>query len=445
MRSIRARLLFGLLALVAAVSLLVGSLTYLRVLDETSRLFDYQLQQLARSLRSQLSITPHLQLPTDSGDVDYVVEIWDLFGSRVYMSRSGLPLSHQIVLGYADLSLGGERWRAFGLSTEFGVVQVAQPWRVRRDLAGAAALRVVLPLLPLLLLAAVAIAWVVSRSLAPLSRVAEEVRQRDSRSLAPIREVPVPGEVAPLVQALNHLLQRLAAAFAAQRSFVADAAHELRSPLTALGLHLQLLDRAPDEAARRLAQGKLNEAVDRASRLVEQLLTLARNEPEALPFDGQPVALDEAARAGAGDVAPLILARGTDLSLDAAQGVTVQGDAEALRVLVRNLVDNAVRYSGPGARVRIRVAAADGGAQLEVEDDGPGLPAEEQGRVFNRFYRRGDAPEGGSGLGLAIVRAIAERHGAVIALDNVHPHGLLVRVRFPPPEAPGRGVYLRFA
>ncbi|HZR37407.1 MAG TPA: ATP-binding protein [Nevskia sp.] len=430
MRSIRARLLAGLLALVAAVSLLVGALTYVRVLDETSRLFDYQLRQMALSLRNQVSVTPHLQLPQDAPEVDYVVQIWDLFGSRVYMSRSGLPLSNQIVMGYADLVLNGEHWRAYGLSTEFGVIQVAQPWRVRRQLAGAAALRVVLPLLPLLLLAVAAMVWVIGRGLAPLSRVAQEVQRRDARSLAPIHEGPLPREVAPMVAALNRLLQRLAEAFAAQRSFVADAAHELRSPLTAVRLHLQLLDRAPDAQARQQARDKLSEAVDRAARLVEQLLTLARNEPEA-PAQLQPVALDEAARAATGEMAALAAARGTDLGLTAPQRVTVRGDAAALRALVRNLVDNAVRYTPPGGHVQVRVGAAAGGAWLEVEDDGPGLPAAEQGRVFDRFYRRNRTDEEGSGLGLAIVKAIADRHGAAISLGDAIPHGLRVRVGFP--------------
>lgn len=436
MRSIRARLLAGLLALVVAVSLLLGGLTYERVLDETSKLFDYQLEQMARSLRNQVSVTPHLQLPQDSGDVDYVVQIWDLFGSRVYMSRSGLPLSNQIVMGYADLRLNGELWRAYGLETEFGVIQVAQPWRVRRQLAGTAALHVVLPLLLLLLLAAGAVVWIVGRGLAPLSRVAQEVQRRDARSLSPIEDGPLPREVASMVDALNRLLGRLAESFAAQRSFVADAAHELRSPLTAVRLHLQLLDRAPDEAARRQARERLSEAVDRATRLVEQLLTLARNEPDATPPQSQPVALDEAARAGAGEVAALAAERGTALEVEAPQHLTVAGDAAALRALVRNLADNAVRYTPPGGRVRVRAGATAGAPWLEVEDNGPGLPAEEYERVFDRFYRRSGTQQEGSGLGLAIVKAIAARHGAAVRLGPAAPQGLRVRVEFPPAAGP---------
>ena len=279
MRSIRSRLLIALLALVAATSVLVGTLTYRRVLAETSLLFDYQLRQMALSLRSQISMAPRLELPPDQADSDFVIQIWDLYGTRVYLSRPGLPFINQTALGYADVRLAGQTWRTYGLQTVDGVIQIAQPVRVREDLARGAALRVVIPLLLLLPVLGAAIVAVVRSGLKPLQRVAIEVQRRDVRSLAPIATANLPQEVAPLVQELNRLLSRLDAAFQTQRAFIADAAHELRSPLTAVRLDLQLLDRAPDEAARMEARTDLGAAVERAIHLVEQLLTLARNEP----------------------------------------------------------------------------------------------------------------------------------------------------------------------
>jgi signal transduction histidine kinase len=431
MTSIRARLLVALLTLVALVSLLAGALTYRRVLAETSTLFDYQLRQMALSLRSQVSLAPRLELPPQQGDADFVVQIWDPFGTRVYLSRPGLPLINRAVLGFEDLDLRGDTWRVYGLQTEDGVIQIAQPVRVRELLARHAALRVAIPLLLLLPLLGGAAAWIVSSSLAPLRRIAADVQRRDVHTLAPIDAIPVPQEIAPLIDALNNLLLRLQAAFQTQRAFVADAAHELRSPLTAVRLQLQLLDRAPDEVARIEARGELGAAVDRAIHLVEQLLTLARNEPRASGDELTAISLDTAAADGIADSHALAQARGIDLCLDATPGCLVRGDREALRVLVRNLVDNAVRYTPAGGRVQVRVHPAGSATELQVIDSGPGIPAAERERALDRFYRRSSAPEGGSGLGLAIVRAIGERHGAQIHLGDAPGGGLMVSVSFP--------------
>ena len=430
MISIRTRLLIALLALVAAISLLAGTLTYRRVLAETSTLFDYQLRQMALSLRSQVSMAPRLELPPDQLDTDFVIQIWDLFGTRVYLSRPGLPMINQTVLGYADVRVRGEPWRTYGLQTVDGVIQIAQPQRVREQLARGAALRIVIPLLLLLPVLGAAIVGVVRSGLLPLQRIAIEVQRRDVHSLTPIAVTSLPREVAPLVLELNRLLIRLHSAFQAQRAFIADAAHELRSPLTAVRLDLQLLDRAPDEAARLEARANLGAAIERAIHLVEQLLTLARNEPRDERGELSPVLLETAASEGIADTHAPALARGIDLGLDAEPDVRVMGDRDALRTLVRNLVDNAVRYTPAGGRVQVQTAKTPQGALLEVTDSGPGIPAADRERVFDRFYRRVSAPEGGSGLGLAIVKAIADRHGARVSLADAPGGGLRVTVDF---------------
>jgi two-component system OmpR family sensor kinase/two-component system sensor histidine kinase QseC len=310
------------------------------------------------------------------------------------------------------------------------VIQIAQPVRVRQALARAAALRVVIPLLLLLPVLGVAIAWVVRGSLSPLRRVAAEVQRRDVHSLAPIGSIPLPQEIAPLIDALNMLLVRLQAAFATQRAFVADAAHELRSPLTAVRLQLQLLDRAPDESARLEARTALGAAVERAIHLVEQLLTLARNEPRTSSGALSPVALEEVVADAIGDTHALAVARAIDLSLDAQSTVLIQGDREALRAMVRNLIDNAVRYTPVGGQVRVVCRSTAEAAVLEVIDTGPGIAAADRERAFDRFYRRASAAEEGSGLGLAIVKAIADRHGAHVTLEDAAAGGLHVTVRF---------------
>jgi len=430
MSSIRARLLVALMVLVALISLLAAGVTYRRVLNETSTLFDYQLRQMALSLRSQISLAPRIvELPPDQGDTDFVVQIWDVFGARTYVSRPGLPMINQTVLGYADLTLRGQIWRAYGLQTADGVIQIAQPADVREALARAAAGRVVIPVILLLPIMIGAVAWIVSRGLLPLRFVAAEVQRRDARSLAPLGTDHLPSEIEPLVSELNRLLERLQRAFSAQREFIADAAHELRSPLTALRLQLQLLDRARDEEERFEARARLGAAVERAIHLAEQLLALARSEPEAA-IDFEPVELAAVAAEGIKDAHDLAVAKNIDLGLDAASCPDIQGNREALRTLVRNLADNAVRYTPPGGSVQVRCSCTTGEAVLEVNDTGPGIAPADRERVFDRFYRAA-AQERGTGLGLAIVKAIAERHGARVDLGEAPGGGLRVRVTFP--------------
>jgi signal transduction histidine kinase len=431
MRSIRARLLIALMILAALISLLAAGVTYRRVLSETSTLFDYQLRQMALSLRTQISLAPRIEVPPDQSDTDFVVQIWDVFGSRTYLSRPGLPMINQTVLGYADLSLRGEAWRAYGLQTADGVIQIAQPVRVREGLARTAAERVVVPLILLLPIMIGAVLWIVSRGLLPLRFVTTEVQRRDIRSLAPLNTHRLPLEIEPLVSELNRLLERLQRAFSVQRAFISDAAHELRSPLTALRLQLQLLDRAPDEAARTEARGRLGAAVERAIHLVEQLLTLARSEPQDASPDLDTVDLSAAAAGGIQDTHELAISRHIDLGLDATPDLLIRGDREALRVLARNLIDNAVRYTPPNGSVQVRSRSTPGEAVLEITDTGPGIAPADRERVFDRFYRRAAAQESGTGLGLAIVKAIAERHGAHVVLGEAPGGGLRATVSFP--------------
>ncbi len=430
--SIRARLLITLLTLATFVSLLAGGLAYRQALQESATLFDYQLRQMALSLRNQVALAQQVEVPTQHQDEDFVVQIWDVFGRGVvYVSRPGLPAINRPNAGYADFDFNGERWRVYGLETIDGVIQVAQPMRIQQTLARSSAIRVVLPVLLLVPILGIAIVLVVQTGLRPLQRVAAEVKRREANSLTPVETEKLPEEVAPLVHELNRLLARVDRALTNQRAFIADAAHELRSPLTAVRLQLQLLDRATDEGATREARARLGEAVDRAIHMIEQLLTLARNEPRDALSELQPISLEAPAADAISDTHALAESRHVELELRADPGVRVMGDAAALRTLVRNLVDNAVRYTPEQGKVEVRVRATREGATLEVMDTGRGIPEPDRARAFDRFYRRVAAPEGGSGLGLAIVKAIAERHGARIALDTAPIGGLQVTVTFP--------------
>jgi signal transduction histidine kinase len=428
--SLRARLLLAVLGLLAVAVLLVGGLTYRNVRAETEALMDYQLRQMALSLRDQGEVAPAQASALVDEQLDFVVQVWTSDGRAIFATRRHEALPQRAQLGFADLKVGTLVWRSFSVATPARVIQVSQPLAIRRTLAADAAWRAVLPLLLLAPFLAAAAWWVSALALRPLQRVAEGVRRRGEQSLQPLPAAGLPAEVAPLVESLNALLHRLGSALDAQRAFVADAAHELRSPLTALKLQLQLLQRAGSDEDRARATSALAAGIERAARLVEQLLALARSEPGAAAAPLQRLDLAELVREALADAAPLALARGAQLELHADGAHPIEGDRAALVALVRNLADNALRYSPPGARVELRVAAMDGGVLLQVDDSGPGIPAAERERVFDRFYRRGAAEEPGSGLGLAIVRSVAQRHGAGVGLSDSPLGGLRVTLRF---------------
>ena len=435
MKSIRARLLVSLLSVVGASAVIGAAVTYYNVLRETESLFDYQLQQMALSLRDQGFIAPEEAEALASDDFDFVVQIWTVDGTRIYASHPRVALPPQAVLGFAELRLGGDTWRLFSTATRDRVIQVAQPLAIRRKLAAQAALRSVVPIVLLAPILALAIGWSVGTSLQPVRRLAAEVKRRDADALEAVAASGLPAEVSPLVESINALLARLRDAFAAQRAFVSDAAHELRSPLTALKLQLQLLQRSADEASRKEAVAALSAGIERAIRLVAQLLTLARTEPGAQQTPLAPIDLAEAARQAVADVVPLADTKSIRLGLEANGDSMVDGDATALRVLVRNLIDNAVRYAPAGGRVELALAGENGHIVLSVDDSGPGIPASDRVRVFDRFYRRASNEsdgheEPGTGLGLAIVRSIADRHRADVQLLDSALGGLRIEVRF---------------
>ena len=438
MNSIRVRLLLALLAALAISAAVMGAVTYRNVLAETEALFDYQLRQMALSLRDQGEIANAQVDALNDEQLDFVVQIWTVDGRSIYASRAHSALPARALLGLADVTVDGQTWRTFSVAARERVIQVAQPRQIRQRLAADAALRSVLPLLLLAPLMALAIWWLAALTLAPLRRVAAQVRERDEQSLNALPTTGLPDEVAPLVSALNALLQRLGQSLDTQRAFVSEAAHELRSPLTALKLQLQLLSRATDDAGRAHAVATLGTGIDRAARLVEQLLALARSEPGAPAATLQPLDLSEVVRQAVADTVPFAQSRGTEFELFADAPVTINGDRAALAMLARNLADNAVRYSPPGSRVELRVnvahGVADGVATLQVDDAGPGIPPAERERVFDRFYRRSSHnelnDEPGTGLGLAIVRSVAVRHGAEVALGESPLGGLRVTVRF---------------
>ncbi|MGQ0621505.1 MAG: ATP-binding protein [Panacagrimonas sp.] len=433
MTSLRARLLAGLLVGLLLAALAAAALIYWTALNEANEVFDQHLRDTALTLRDEafehpFAAVPEPELSTQDRAADLVVQVFSLEGVRIYYSQRHVAIPGLTTLGFSDVDTPEGRWRVFGAQTPLHVIQVAQPLSVRQARAARLALRVLLPFALFVPLLGALVWLIVGRGLRPLRELAAQVDARSADALAPLSESGLPQEARPLVTALNAQLARVEQLIDHERAFLADAAHELRTPLTALRLQVQALAHAP-ESERARATVAILSGLERAGRLIEQLLALARQQ-QPVEFTGSAVALDQLARQVVAELLPLADARSIDLGVTDAAPLTAQGDDEALAVLLRNLVDNALRYTPSGGRVDVAVLSEEGEPTLKVSDTGPGIPVAERERVFGRFHRLPGSPAGGSGLGLALVRSIAERHGANVVLgEGLDGSGLSVSVR----------------
>jgi signal transduction histidine kinase len=360
----------------------------------------------------------------------FLSQIWNSKGKLVYVSDSDIDLPPQKE-GLNTVRWAGEEWHTFTLRDGGLTIQVANTTSSRQGMFTDIAPWLLLPLSVLVAVLGFLIWTAVGRALAPLRQIRDEIGTRDITSLHALETRNLPDEIQPVVEALNALLARLDAALLTQRRFVADAAHELRTPLTAVRLQAQLAQKTdhPDERAATLDQ--LMAGVDRATHLIEQLLRMARLDPDMQHKAFSPVRLDEVVKRVVGDFSSQAEAKGIDLGVEECTPVTVSGQAEGLRILVGNLVDNALRYTPAGGRVDVSLQLSESTARLTVSDTGPGIPPAERERVFDRFYRISGAEIPGSGLGLAIVRQVVELHGGNVDLADAPGGGLMVIVSLP--------------
>ena len=434
--SLRARLTGALLLAVLAFAALQAAVTYRTARAETEALFDAQMQRIALSLSGSLgagALSDDAPAADTPAAREMIIQIWRADGVMLYRSPQGRLLPPQTVIGFSDTVASGEPYRIYALRTATQVVQVAQQTEARGRMAGQLALRAVLPVALLAPVLMLIVWWVVGRAIGPIERVRRQVAARRPDDLAPLPTAGLPAEVRPLVGEMNGLLTRLSDAWDALTHFTADAAHELRSPLAALRLQAQSLQRAPDDATRAIATERLLAGIDRATRLVEQLLALARQEGAGEGAELVSLDLTALARNALADAEPEAARHAIALTLDAPTAhVVLRADEAALAVLLRNLLGNALRHTPPGGQVRVGVREEASVIDLTVEDSGPGIAPDERARVLDRFYRVPGTPGHGSGLGLAIVRAIAERHGAALTLDaSPTLGGLRVMLRWP--------------
>lgn len=445
--SLRRRLLALLTAALALIWLGTAAVAFKHAVDEADEVFDAQLVQTGELLLGIVS----------GAEMEYAVRELREHGHRYRM-----PVFYQLWLreddgehllarspnaprgpvvtaqGFSFIEHDGLRWRTFLRDDEehYRVV-VGQHDSLRGKLARELAEHLLVPMAWSLPLMALGIWWVVSRALRPLKGVADTVAAMRARQLAPLAlDGACPAEIGPLLAAIDTLTARLAAAMEQERRFTADAAHELRTPLAALKVQAQVAARTVDPVARARALGQVGAGVERMTHLVQQLLTLARLEPREGLKVTQQIDLSDAATIVCAELAPQAMARGQTLELVAPQAVMARIEQAWAEILVRNLVDNALRYGPDGGRVEVMVSADAGGALLAVRDDGPGVDPAQRSRLVERFYRGLGSEVEGSGLGLSIVSRLVDLAGAQMSFADGLARGeggmgLGVEIRFP--------------
>lgn len=446
MRSIHGRVFVAVVLAGLLVFVATAAWTFAVAHREIDAVFDAQLVAGARTAAAQFerdfSGRKHDEGDDDDDDEehdhdrhrpvryeqDQIVQIFDRAGALLYHSKRAPSES----LGNAEPGFSDQgHWRVYTLDTEDFSVRVAQDHHAREHIAAEHTGKLIIPLgvaLPFFVL----VVWIAVRAgLRPLDRAAAAVARREPGDFAPLG-ITAPSELQPLVDELDKLLVRLGEAFARERRFTADAAHELRTPLAAIKAHAQVALAATQDEERRHAVSQVSAGADRATRLVEQLLLLARAEAADQPAERQPCDLAATASEIVAAHADMAARKGVDLGLAPGAGVTLPANRVLLDAALRNLVDNAVRYTPKGGRVDVTLVSDGAWAELRVDDAGPGIPESQRGRVLERFAR-GETEEPGSGLGLSIVKRIAALHGGELVLEPSALGGLRARLRLPLP------------
>lgn len=416
MRSLRRTALLWMAMVITGFGLIGAGLAYWVALHEANGFMDVQLRQIARSAGAAPGMRELPSVRHDPED-DFILQVWDPKGDLTNAGEDVAEIPRQPSSGFATIKVGDTLWRVFTAIDRGSTVQVSQQVEVRRELAETAALQVAVPLLVLVPVGCLVVGWAMGQALGDLNRLARHVENLPADSRDPIELARVPSEAAPLVIAMNRLVERLRDSLSQQRKFLSDAAHELRTPLTALNLQINNLAQA-DATAMPDRLADLRQGARRAMTLVDQLLRMARLDAvvdlaECHDLDFRGVVLQAIA-----DHVALAESRSIDLGLVSSEYAPISGSERELRTMLGNLIDNAVKYTPAGGTVDVGLMCQDGLISVEVIDTGPGIDPSLHGRVFDRFFRAAASEVEGSGLGLAVAQAIAKRHGMAVTIAN---------------------------
>ena len=433
MKSLRKHLLVWLVPVFLAAAVIATVCTYYMFGSMVSWFMDSQMQGLADSHSVETLGPPTLRPMTEhhieKGGV--IVQIWDGQGRLLTSSYPALAVPLQAADGFHDVKAGGQRWRVYSVHTPGRSAQSVQNLQFRAHVINKQAFEAGLPIALLIPISAVILWFAMSVGLRRLETVARAAAAQDENSIGELPTKDIPCEISPLVTAVNRLLTRLRDAFASQRRFVQDAAHELRTPITAMTLQLENLKACPmdPETAGQVAQ--FEAGLKRTKRLVEQLLRLARQEAPQKGDAVSKIDLAQFLRDMASDLMPFADHRDIDLGLSLDIAASVRANPHELRSLLHNLLDNALRYTPEHGVVDVRLRADAGKVVVEIVDGGPGIAPDLLPRVFDRFFRIEGSDTEGSGLGLAIAKHAAERNRIELHLDNrIERSGLVARATF---------------
>ncbi|MBV6824654.1 ATP-binding protein [Pseudomonas sp. PD9R] len=430
--SIQLRLSVTLSLAILVVAVVAGIFAYVSAFDEAHEMQDDTLREMAELFDRQHMTLKYPETVAEDDDESRIILQYLADGSKATgKGDAGTPLPFPTTLadGLTTVPIAGEAFRVLVKTTAQGErIAVAQETGARDKDARASALRSVLPFLVLLPVLLLVVGDLVRKLFRPIATLSSEIDRRDEQELHPIEEHHLPVEIRPFVVAINRLLTRVAQSMETQRRFVADAAHELRSPLTALSLQAERLAAAdmPPLARERLVP--LRRGIERGRNLIDQLLTLAKAQSASNPAVST-VSVHDVYRRVLEDLMPLAEIKHLDIGVEIEKDLQVRINAIDLIAVVKNLVDNAIRYTPEHGRVDLSLVMDKGEALLQIKDSGPGIALEEQGRVFDPFYRSLGTDESGSGLGLSIVKAIVDRTGARVRLgftDEQAQRGLCV-------------------
>ena len=438
--SVQLKLLFTLALTILVTAIVAGTFSFLSAFNEAHELQDDVLRQVAQLMAHQRLSPAALSMDARFVNADeesrVVVQLLgDTTPSRVSVDSGGtLSLPTSLTDGLHTLKVDGELFRVLVKTTVTGErIAIAQEAGFRNEIARDGALRTVMPFLILVPVLLLIVANLVRKMFQPIAALSKEIDLRADQDLRPIEECHLPVEVRPFAAAINRLLVRVDQSLESQRRFVADAAHELRSPLTALSLQAERLADAEMSSLAYERLTVLRQGIERGRSLLDQLLTLAKAQSEA-DSPKSPVSVQSIYRHVLEDLIPLAEAKRIDIGVEGTQDVEVWVSELDMIAVVKNLVDNAIRYTPECGKVDLSVYISEGSAVMCFRDNGPGISLAERERVFDPFYRKLGSEQIGSGLGLSIVQTIAHRIGAEIYLDFVderQKNGLKVRFVIP--------------
>lgn len=435
MTSLRKQLLMWLVPVFLAVAVISSVWTYYMYGFMVGKFMDGQMRVLADSHVEGTLGLPTLRPLTDhdiSEGGALVVQVWDKEGGLLTTSYPALGVPLQATNGFVDVKAGWRRWRVYSVHMPGRTVQSIQCLEFRQGIINKQALQAGMPIALLIPISALLLWFAACRAMGKLETVARAAAAQDENTIVELPTKDIPSEISPLVVAVNTLLTRLRDAFASQRRFVQDAAHELRTPITAMTLQLENLKAHAMDAETTAQVTQFEAGLKRTKRLIEQLLRLARQEAPQKGDVASSIDLVQFLRDLISDLMPCADHRDIDLGLSVAIGATVRANPHDLRSVLHNLLDNALRYTPEHGVVDVRLRADDGKVIVEIVDSGPGIPPDLLPRVCDRFFRIEGSDQEGSGLGLAIAKHAAERNRIDLHLDNrIERSGLVARVTFP--------------